>query len=82
MKGAHEDLAPDELTDDLGISVPIPVGFAARRYPAGTDFPSGPEVGTRLPDFSLPNQDGRTIDFHSDRGDAKSVVVFFRSAVW
>ena len=82
VKGAHEDLEPGAQTDDLGITVPIPASHPGRRYPAEHEFPSGPEVGERLPDFSLPNQDGQLVDYHSDRGDSKSIVVFYRSAVW
>jgi len=83
VRGAHEGMAPGEKTDDLGITVPVAsVDFPARRYPATHDFPTGPEIGERLPEFALPNQDGKTIDFHKDRGDSKSIVVFYRSVVW
>ena len=83
VRGAHEGMAPGEKTDDLGITVPMAaVDYPARRYPASEEFPTGPEIGERLPEFSLPNQDGEMIDFHEDRGDAKSIVVFYRSAVW
>ena len=47
-----------------------------------TTIRPAPSVGERLPDFTLPDAFGRTIDYHADRGSAKSVVVFFRSAVW
>ena len=54
----------------------------AQRIPASADFPSGPAVGERLPDFVLPNQRGERVDFHADRGDRKAAVVFQRSALW
>ena len=82
MKAAHEKLPPDARKDDLGITVPIPASHPGRRYPADHDFPTGPAVGERLPEFQLPNQDGEVIDFHSHRGDSKAIVVFYRSAVW
>ncbi len=82
VRAAHENLAPDTETDDLGITVPIPASHPARRYPASDEFPTGPEVGERLPTFSLPNQHGRMVDYHTDRGESKSIVVFYRSAVW
>ena len=83
VRGAHEGMAPGEKTDDLGITVPLaPVDFPARRYPATDDFPTGPAVGERLPEFTLPNQDGEMIDFHADRGESKAIVVFYRSVVW
>ncbi|MBN4046777.1 hypothetical protein JYT90_00495 [bacterium AH-315-P07] len=73
----------NEKTDDLGITVPMaPVSHPARRYPATEEFPTGPAIGERLPEFTLPNQDGEPIDFHKDRGGSKSIVVFYRSVVW
>ena len=83
VRGAHEGMAPGERTDDFGITVPMaPVDFPARRYPASDEFPTGPAIGERLPEFQLPNQDGELIDFHADRGRSKAIVVFYRSAVW
>ena len=82
VRPAHEALEAGAQTDDLGITVQIPASHPGRRYPASHEFPTGPAIGERLPEFALPNQDGRLIDFHADRGDAKSVVVFYRSAVW
>ena len=83
VRGAHEGMAAGEKTDDLGITVPMAaVDYPARRYPASHEFPSGPDVGERLPEFTLPNQDGESIDFHLSRGDSKSIVVFYRSVVW
>ncbi len=83
VRGAHEGMAADEKTDDLGITVPrAPVSSPGRRYPATWEFLTGPEVGERLPEFSLPNQNGELVDFHQDRGDSKAIVVFYRSVVW
>ena len=83
MKAAHENLPPDARKDDLGITVPpIPASHPGRRYPADHEFPTGPEIGERLPEFQLPNQNGEVIDFHAHRGDSKAIVVFYRSAVW
>ncbi len=83
VRGAHEGMDANERTDDLGITVPMaPVNHPGRRYPATMEFPTGPDVGERLPEFTLPNQDGELIDFHKDRGTSKAIVVFYRSAVW
>jgi hypothetical protein len=54
----------------------------ARRSPTTADFPTGPAIGERLPDFKLPNQRGEEIDFHADRAGHKAAVLFQRSAVW
>ena len=85
VRGAHEAFAnPQETdTDERGLRVEgMGVDFPARRYPAAADFPTGPALGERLPDFTLPNQHGEPVDFHAHRGGQGAVVVFYRSAVW
>jgi peroxiredoxin len=42
----------------------------------------GPEVGRRLPELELPDQEGRRISLHDHRAGRKALVVFFRSADW
>jgi hypothetical protein len=82
VRAAHEKLEAGALTDDVGVTIQTPASHPVRRYPDSHEFPTGPEMGERLPVFSLPNQEGQLVDFHADRGDSKSIVVFFRSAVW
>ncbi len=85
VRGAHEAFGnPQEtFTDERGLTVEgLPVDFPARRYPASADFPTGPALGERLPEFTLANQHGELIDFHADRDGHAAVVVFYRSAVW
>ena len=58
-----------------------PLGHPVRAsLPA--DSPTGPAVGDRLPDFSVPDAFGRIVNFHEDRGVSKAALVFYRSAVW
>jgi hypothetical protein len=67
--------------DHHGFDAPAPLGHPGRAgLPGG--HPTGPEIGARLPDVRLPDAFGRSCDLHADRDGAKSVVVFFRSAVW
>ena len=85
VRGAHEtfDNPQETFTDERGLTVEgLPVDFPARRYPASADFPTGPALGERLPEFTLANQHGELIDFHADRDGHAAVVVFYRSAVW
>ena len=82
VRGVHETLDPNSLTDDLGITVRIPISHPGRRYPATNDFPTGPELGEPLPDFALQNQHGELVGFSESRADSRAVVVFYRSAVW
>lgn len=85
VRGAHEAVRDPgkTFTDDLDLTVPdIPIDHPARVYPATDDFPTGPDLGERFPDFALSNQRREQIDFHRDRAGRKAVVAFIRSAVW
>ena len=72
----------DRFHDEYGIYAPYDANMPGRRFPASADFPTGPAVGERLPDFTLKNQKGETIDFHPSRDGHKAAVVFYRSVVW
>ncbi|MEM7274861.1 MAG: hypothetical protein AAF547_17390 [Actinomycetota bacterium] len=67
--------------DEFGLAGPLPASDGQRQHLAD-DAPTGPEIGTRLPDFTLPSANGRTVSFHQDRDESTAAVVFFRSAVW
>lgn len=67
--------------DHHGFDAPAALGHPARASlpdNAGT----GPGIGDVLPDFELPDARGRRIRFHQDRAGKKTVLVFYRSAVW
>ena len=42
----------------------------------------GPQVGERVPDFSLNDQNGKTWTLQSIIGPKGAMLVFFRSADW
>jgi len=42
----------------------------------------GPQVGERVPDFSLTDQNGKTWTLQSIMGPKGAMLVFFRSADW
>lgn len=67
--------------DRFGMVGPLP-NTDGQRQPLQDGDSTGPEVGERLPDFTLPSALGRTVSFHEDRAGAKAAVVFYRSAVW
>lgn len=51
--------------------------------PAAIDVATiGPQVGTRVPDFALPDQFGRQQSLSTLRGPKGLVLVFSRSADW
>lgn len=54
----------------------------SRRNPPTEEFPTGPEVGERLPDFTLPDQHGRPVNITAARDGGRALVVFHRSARW
>lgn len=82
LRASHENMDPKARTDEFGLTVPIPIDFPARRFPAEEGFPTGPAVGDAMPDFELPNQDGEIVNFQKARGGKKAAVVLYRSAVW
>jgi hypothetical protein len=42
----------------------------------------GPQVGTKVPSFTLPDQTGRSRTLESLMGPKGMILVFFRSADW
>ena len=82
LRASYEDLPEGSLNDSLGIWSPQPASVPGRRSPATDDFPTGPAIGDRIPDFALPDQNGVVRDFHTDRASGKALVVFYRSANW
>jgi len=42
----------------------------------------GPQVGERVPDFSLKDQNGKTFTLQSIMGPKGAMLVFYRSADW
>jgi hypothetical protein len=67
--------------DETGFDAPAPLGHPGRAgLPEGAA--TGPEPGDMLPDFELPDAEGRPVRFHHDRAGRKAALVFYRSAVW
>lgn len=67
--------------NEFGALGPFKPGVGPRSNPKGW-FPTGPEIGDRLPDIVAPAQSGEIVDVHSWRNGGPAVVVFYRSAVW
>lgn len=70
-----------EYVDEFGLVGPLPASDG-QRQPLDADAPTGPEIGSRFPDFTLPSASGRSVSFHHDRAGQRAAVVFYRSAVW
>ncbi len=56
---------------------------AMAQSPAKIDVSKlGPQVGERVPDFSLKDQNGKTWTLQSIMGPKGAMLVFYRSADW
>lgn len=67
--------------DDDGFVTVFQQGSGPRANPKG-DFPTGPDVGTRMPDVRCLDSFGNPFDLHEDRGRRPAIFIFQRSAVW
>lgn len=52
------------------------------RFPESADFPTGPDVGERLPEIELADQSGTMVNLEQARGDRRALVMFHRSVRW
>lgn len=67
--------------DKDGFVGPFKPGNGPRSDPRG-EFPTGPELGSAMPDVVIPMADGTTFNLREHRGERPAVFIFFRSAVW
>ena len=67
--------------DIHGFVGPFRPGNGPRSDPRG-EFPTGPEIGTRMPDIHCLDTDRAEFDLHQHRCGSPAIVVFHRSAVW
>lgn len=66
-----------------GTFAPAQLQAQASRVPERIDVSRlGPQVGERVPDFSLTDQSGRTQTLQSIMGPRGAMLVFQRSADW
>ncbi len=62
---------------------PVPTELQAKHVNATNDrYATGPEPGERIPDFSLPDQEGRQRSVANLTGPNGLLLVFHRSADW
>ncbi len=64
------DMARDDGSDAIQSRTPIEVASL------------GPQIGERVPDFSLPDQNGRVRTLESILGPNGAMLLFHRSADW
>jgi hypothetical protein len=61
----------------------LAVAVSAAGQPGAVDPRTiGPQVGTKVPSFALPDQTGQSRTLASLMGPKGAVLVFFRSADW
>lgn len=52
------------------------------RFPDSDNFPTGPDIGERLPAIELPDQSGSMVNLEQARGNRRALVLFHRSVRW
>ncbi len=52
------------------------------RMPESDDFPTGPAVGERVPDFTLHDQSDEEVNLTQARNGQRALLVFHRSTRW
>jgi len=57
-------------------------GFLVLLLSSGLSAQTGPAVGSRVPDFEAPDQNGARQTLESIKGPQGTMLVFFRSADW
>ena len=69
------------VTALLALSLATPARAQQPRAPIDVHS-LGPQVGERVPDFSLPDQNGRVRTLDSIMGEQGAMILFHRSADW
>jgi hypothetical protein len=67
--------------DQDGFVGPFRPGNGPRTDPRGA-FPTGPDIGSLMPNVQCLDADGNDFNLYDDRGDSPAIFVFYRSAVW
>ena len=68
-----------------GVLAALLLGFPSQAMQSRTSIEVaslGPQVGERVPDFSLPDQNGRVWTRDSILGPSGAILLFHRSADW
>ena len=77
----HAEKTDHGWRDVDGFVGPVRPGSGPRTDPRG-EFPSGPEIGSHLPDIRCQDAGGAPFELHAHRDGSPAIVVFYRSAVW
>jgi hypothetical protein len=64
-----------------GLPVP-PEAYARHLHATNDGYTTGPDAGTRIPEFALPDQKGRMRDLSNLTGPNGLFLIFHRSASW
>jgi hypothetical protein len=81
MKGFLASAAALSLAALLATAIPVSTQGAQGRQRVDVSK-LGPQVGERVPDFSLADQTGRIRTLQSIVGPRGAMIVFYRSADW
>jgi hypothetical protein len=67
--------------DKDGFVGPYRPGIGPRSDPRG-EFPTGPDVGSLMPEVQCKTADGTALNLQRDRAGNPAIFIFYRSAVW
>ena len=81
MTGANVPVRAAALAVGLAVVTTAALADAQTRTPVDVSK-LGPQVGQQVPDFALPDQNGRVWTRASIMGPNGAMLVFFRSADW
>jgi hypothetical protein len=74
------------LVAAVAVLLHLPAESAMQQTPAPSSLPDvqelGPQIGSRVPEFTLVDQGGRSRTLASLMGPNGMMLVFFRSADW
>ncbi len=74
------DFVRDDGSDAMESGAPIDVATQSRTPIEVASL--GPQIGARVPDFSLPDQNGQVQTLESILGPRGAMLLFYRSADW
>jgi hypothetical protein len=82
-KAAHNAWALREVVRKVTVGEKIdPALFKEFENAQNAGLKTGPEVGARVPDFQLPDHNGKQWSLHQLMGSKGLLLVFSRSAAW
>ncbi len=75
-------ISPNGMIDCMKVAAPWILAVSLVSFNLMGAIQSGPEVGSPMPAFEAPDQNGKVQSLKSLLGPKGAVIVFYRSADW